>query len=74
MLLPNTETPLKGDLMPNKLFNNPLASYSLMNLDIALPQTAQFDENNLLFFVFSNQVFLLSIFFLHLKQYNNIVY
>ena len=64
---------LKGVFIP-KLLNNLLASCSLINFDFLLSHTADFDKSIiLLFFVLKTFGFLLSVFFLHLKQYDNIV-
>ena len=41
-----------GTLIPVDLLINPLASYSLINLDFLLPQTAHFDVNIILPFLF----------------------
>ena len=57
----------------SKLLSNPLASYYLINLDVLTWQTADFDERIILpLFIFSISGFLLSVFFLHFKQYDSI--
>ena len=56
----------------SKLLSNPLASYYLINLDVLTWQTAEFDERIILpLFIFSISGFLLSVFFLHFKQYDS---
>ena len=53
-----------------KLFNNQLASCSLIDLDFLLLQTVQFDKSTIFpMFVFTTFRFLLSVFFLPFKQY-----
>ena len=74
----NKRGPTKGIVLKRifipKLLNNPLAFYCLINFDFLLSHTAHFDKRIiLLFFVFTTFAFLLSVFFLHFKQYNNIV-
>ena len=60
---------LKGVLIP-KLFNNPSASCSFINLDFLLLQTTHFDDKAnlpvLVFIIFASLIF---AFFLHFKQY-----
>ena len=57
-----------------KLLNNPVASWSLINLYFLLTYTAHFDKSIiLLFFVYATFGFLISVFFIHFKQYHNIV-
>ena len=64
---------LKGIFIP-KLINNPLAFCSLINLDFLLSHTVHFDKSIILpLFVFTTFGFLLSVFFLHFKQYEKIV-
>ena len=49
--------------------NNQLAPFSLINLDFSLLQTTHFDKSIYFsLFVFATPGFLLSVFFLHLKQ------
>ena len=58
----------------SKLQNNPLVYCPLINFDFSISYTAHFDKSIILpFFVLTTIRFLLSIFFLHLKQYNDIV-
>ena len=52
---------LKGVFIP-KLLNIPLAFSSLINFDFLLSHIAHFDKS-----------IILSVFFLHFKQYDNIV-
>ena len=64
---------LKGVFIP-KLLNNPLVSCSLINFYFVLSHTAHFDKNIILsFFVLGTFGFLISVFFLHFKQYDNFV-
>ena len=57
-----------------KLLNNSLASCSLKKIDFLLWHTAHFDKSIiLLFLLFTTFLFLLSLFFLHFEQYDNIV-
>ena len=57
----------------SKLLSNPLASYYLINHDVLTWQTAEFDERIILpLFICSISGFLLSVFFLHFKQYDSI--
>ena len=57
-----------------KVLNNQLVSFSLISFDFLLSHTSHFDKSNiLLFFVFTNVGLLLSVFFLHFQQYDNIV-
>ena len=64
---------LKGFLIP-KLLNNPLASCFLINFDFLVSHTTYFDESIFPpFFVFTTFGFLLSVIFLHFKQYDEIV-
>ena len=72
--LPNTRIILLRDVFIPKLLNNPLGSRSLINLDFLLFRTACFNESIILvFFVFTTFRFLVSDFFLHFKQYDNVV-
>ena len=63
--------------MPSKLLNNPLASYSLINylmIEFLLLITEHFNKRIILsFLVLTNFWFLFSVFFLHSKQWYNIV-
>ena len=62
------------DFLISKLLNSPLASFSLINFYILLLHTANFEKSIVLpFFVLATFGFLLSVFFLHFKQYDNIV-
>ena len=64
---------LKGVCFP-ELLNNPIASYSLINFNFSLSHTAHFDKGIILpFFALTTFGFLLSVFFLRFKQYDNIV-
>ena len=57
-----------------KLLNNPVASSSLINLAFLFPHATQFYKSiGFLFFVFATLRFLLSVFILCFKQYDNIV-
>ena len=57
-----------------KLLDNSLASCSLINFNFSLPHTEPFSQSIILsFFVFTTLGFLLSVFFQHFKQYDNIV-
>ena len=57
-----------------KLLNNSLASCPLKKFDFLLWHTAHFDKSIILpFLLFTTFVFLLSLFFLHFEQYDNIV-
>ena len=59
---------LKGVLI-RRLLINPLASCSLINLDLLLPPAAHFDKSIIFpFFVFTTFGFLLSVIFLYFKQ------
>ena len=63
----------KAALIP-KLFNDPLPSCSLINFYFLLIHTENFDKSIILpFLVFTTFVFLLPVFFLHFKQYDNIL-
>ena len=63
-----------GVLSP-KLLINPFASCSFINLDFLLPHAAHFDDNIVLpFLVFKTYESTLSVSFLHLKQYVNMLY
>ena len=56
-----------------KLLNNPIASYFLINLDFLLSLITHFDKSiSHSFFVFATLEFLISVFLLHFKQYDNI--
>ena len=65
---------LIGVFIP-KLLNNPLASSSLINFDFLLPHTAHFDKSIIHPFLrfFATIGFFFAVFFLHFKQYDNIV-
>ena len=57
-----------------KLLNNQLVSSSLINFDCLLCHTSHFVKNIILpFLVLTTFGFLLSVFFLHFKQQDNIV-
>lgn len=57
-----------------RLLNDLLTSYFLINLDLFLSQTACVDEHiNLPLYVFVTMGVLLYVFYLLLKQYNDIV-
>ena len=57
-----------------KLLNNPFACCSLRNFDFLLPHIAHFDKIIVLpLVVFKTFGFMLSVFFLHFKQYDNFV-
>ena len=61
------------DLNNLKLLNNPFACCSLINFDYLLPHIAHFDKIIVLpLVVFETFGFMLSVFFLHFKQYDNI--
>ena len=64
-----------GIFIPVKLLNNLfLASCSLINFSFLLLHTAHFDKSIIHpFLVLANLGFLLSVFFLHFKQQDNIV-
>ena len=65
---PNSDILVKGVFNP-RLLNNPLASCSLTNLEFLLSDTAHFDKSiNLPLFFFATVEFLLSVFYLHIKQ------
>ena len=71
---PNNGILLKGVLVPNWL-NNPEVSCSLMNLDFLLPHTGHLGYNLIFpFMVFETLVSLVSVSFLQLKKYDNIVF
>ena len=72
MILPNIGTSSKGDLTPNKLVINLLASCSLINLDFLPSNTARFDKS-IGFPIFLCNTWLFTLFFLHFKQYHNSV-
>ena len=58
-----------------KLLNNHFTFSSLINLDFLPTDTKNFDDSiALLFSVFEPLEFILSVFFLHLKQYVNMFY
>ena len=62
-----------GVLRP-KLLNNPFACCSLINFYFLLPQMAHFDKIIILpLVVFETFGFMLTVFFVHFKQYDNIV-
>ena len=70
---PNKGNWLKGVFIP-KLLNNLLVSCSLINFDVLLTQTAHFDKSIILpFFFLTTFGFLISVFFLHFRQYDKIV-
>ena len=71
---PSIGTLLNGVLIPN-LLNNPYASWCLINLDILLPHTTHF--NNIItlpLLVLKTSGSMFSVFFLHFKQYDSILY
>ena len=70
IIIPNIGIPSKGDLTHNKPVKKPLASCSLINLDVLLPQTTQDDESIILpFFIVTCFVFLrFYVPFVHFKQ------
>ena len=71
---PNKGISLKSVLIP-KLLNNTLALCSLINFDFLLSHIAHFEKSIVLpFFVLTTFRFLLSVFFLHFRQYNNIAF
>ena len=64
----NKQISFKGIVIA-KLHNNPLASCYLINLDFLLSHNAHVDKSIILpFFVLGTIGFLISVFFLHLKQ------
>ena len=70
---PNTGILFNGILRP-KLLNNPFASCYLINFDFLLPHIAHVDKIIALpLVVFETFGFILLVFLLHLKQYDNIV-
>ena len=71
---PNKGILFKGAFVP-KLFNNLIASCCLIHFDFLLSHTTHFNATHYFFVFLSLQPlgFLLSIFFLQLKQYDNIV-
>ena len=70
---PNTGILLNAVLRP-KLLNNPFACCSLINFDFLLPHISHVDKIIALpLLVFETFGFILSVFLLHLKQYDNIV-
>ena len=69
---PNIGTLLNGVLIP-KLLNNPFTSWFLINFDFLLSHIAHFD-NILPLAVFETLGFMFSVFFLHFKQYDFILY
>ena len=57
-----------------KLLNNPFACCSLINFDFLLPHITHFDKVIVLpLVVFETFGFMLSVFLLHFKRYDNIV-
>ena len=69
----NTGILFKGVLIP-KLLNNTFACCSSINSDFLLPHRAHFDKIILLPLVaFETFGFMLSVFYLHFKQYDSIV-
>ena len=57
-----------------KLLNNPFACCSVINLDFLLPHMAHLSKIIVLpLVVFETLGFIPSVFFLHFKQYNDIV-
>ena len=70
----NIGTLLNGSLTP-KLLNSPFAYLFLINLDFLLPHTACFDDIIVLsLLVFETPGFMFSIYFLHFKQCDFILY
>ena len=71
---PNTGTSLNGVVIP-KLLNRPFAYWFLINLDFLLPHIADFD-NIIALPLLVPEIFgsMLSVFFLHFKQYVFILY
>ena len=70
---PNTGILFNGVLKP-KLLNNPFASCCLINFYFLLPHIAHVDKIIALpLVVLETFGFILSVFLLHLKQYDNIV-
>ena len=65
---------MKGVFIP-KILNKQLASCSLINFDFLLSHTAHLDKSIILqFYVLATFGFLLSVFFVHFKKYDNISY
>ena len=70
---PNNEILFNGVLIP-KLLNNPFACFSLIDFYFLLSHIAHVDKIIVLpLVVFKTLGFILSVFFLHFKQYDNIV-
>ena len=70
----HTKRILLNNVFIPELLNKPLASCCFANFDILLSHAAHFDKSIIIpCFVLATFRFLLSLFFLHFKQYDNIV-
>ena len=66
---------LHKSVFNSKLLNDLLASCFFINLDFLLSATALFNKSiSLTLLVFATLGFLLFVFFLHFKQYHNVVF